>query len=169
MSVISCQQSVRKSAPELSGLKTVKYNWIIIILDSYELINVEFVSAQKCNLPFKDAKDPRFVGDNSCFALCVVAGVVCYSSIEHRSNPEHPPARLRCKLINIPAVFTVPSSEGNSPPPPGPVQTKTDYKCTQTRTRGQINSKQPFARAACISTHLRPILINDATEEDAAS
>lgn len=50
----------------------------------------------------------------------LLAGAVCYSSIAADQTPP-PPLHPSCKLINIPPVFTVPSSGGNKPSGLGPV------------------------------------------------
>lgn len=61
----------------------------------------------------------------------LLAGAVCYSSIAadhppptHTHTPSLHPSR--CKLINIPPVFTVPSSGGNKPSGLGPVRPRTE-------------------------------------------
>lgn len=51
----------------------------------------------------------------------LLAGAVCYSSIAADQTPPLPLHPSRCKLINIPPVFTVPSSGGNKPSGLGPV------------------------------------------------
>lgn len=76
------------------------------------------------------------------FALRVVAGAACYSSIATDQIPST--SRLRSKLINILPLFTVPSSGGNSPL--GPVRPGTRVRFCAFHVRHSSQTKSAKKR-----------------------